>query len=158
MCVWGLALEKASREKAFYFFTSVGNYIGESASSLEEFLEKVKLVDIRSLDFHLGRGDFERWFRDVLGHEKLAITLERIGRLKLEGEELRTQILNATSSFLQSRKGKMEGTIKRPVATDLDEYLKQLPPAPKEHVFELEMEQRLKKMLREREKNHSQNK
>ncbi|MCW4052826.1 MAG: DUF5752 family protein [Candidatus Bathyarchaeota archaeon] len=150
-------MEKASREKSFYFFTSVGNYIGESASSLEEFLEKVKLVDIRSLEFHRSRGDFERWLREVWGHEKLAKTLKKIERLKLDGEELRTQILNATLRFLKSRKGKIQGTTKTPETTDLDEYLRQLPPAPKEHAFELEMEQRLKKLLREKEKEHSQN-
>jgi hypothetical protein len=144
-------LKKVSREKAFYFFTSVGNYIGESASSLEEFVEQLKVVDARSLDFHLGRRDFERWFREVWGYEKLAKAMKRIERLKLTGEELRTQILNTTSNILQSQEGKRQA-ITTPETTDLAQYLKQLPLAPKEHAFELEMEQRLKKMLREMEK------
>jgi hypothetical protein len=144
-------LKKVSTEKAFYFFTSVGNYIGESASSLEEFVEQLKVVDARSLDFHLGRGDFERWFREVWGYEKLAKAMKRIERLKLTGEELRTQILNTTSNVLQSQEGKRQA-ITTPETTDLAQYLKQLPLAPKEHAFELEMEQRLKKMLREMEK------
>jgi len=32
-------LRTVSREKAFYFFTSIGNYTGISASSLKEFME-----------------------------------------------------------------------------------------------------------------------
>ncbi len=144
-------LKKVSREKAFHFFTSTGNYTGKNASSLQEFLEQAKVVDARSLDFHLGRGDFERWFREVWGHEILAEAMKRIEKLKLEGEELRTQILDATSSALRSQEGNIHA-ITTPETTDLAEYLKQLPLAPKEHAFELEMEQRLKKMLREMEK------
>jgi hypothetical protein len=49
------------REKDFYFFTAVGNYAGESATSFEEFLEKIKKIEIKSLEFHLYRGDFEKW-------------------------------------------------------------------------------------------------
>ena len=145
-------LETVSREKAFYFFTSVGNYIGESASSLKEFMDQVQVVDIRSLDFHSGRGDFERWFREVWGYEKLANVMKRMKRRKLTGEALRTQILNATASLRQSQDGKAQGAIMTPETTSLAEYLKQLPLAPKEHAFELEMEQRLKKMLQEKEK------
>jgi len=35
---------------------------------------------------------------------------------------------------------------------DIKEYLKQLPPPPKEHAYELKMEKRLKQMIREQEK------
>jgi len=37
-------------------------------------------------------------------------------------------------------------------AKDMDEYLKQLSPPPKEHAYELKMEKRLKRMLEEQEK------
>lgn len=59
------SLIKPSRENAFYFFTSVGNYTGESASSLEEFAKKIREVSIKSLEFHLHRGDFERWVAEM---------------------------------------------------------------------------------------------
>jgi len=47
---------------------------------------------------------------------------------------------------------KAEKTQKKPKAetTDIEEYLKQLPPTPKEHVHELEMEKRLKRLLEEK--------
>jgi hypothetical protein len=50
---------------------------------------------------------------------------------------------------------KTEKTQKKPKkaeTTDTEEYLKQLPLPPEEHVHELEMEKRLKRMLKEQEK------
>jgi hypothetical protein len=59
------ALKNVPREKAFYFFTSIGNYTGKSASSLKEFMEKINEVNVKSLEFHLYRGDFEKWINEV---------------------------------------------------------------------------------------------
>lgn len=56
-----IVLRKLPREEAFYFFTDVGNYAGESAASLEEFVKKAREIDNKSLEFHLYGGDFERW-------------------------------------------------------------------------------------------------
>jgi hypothetical protein len=60
------------KERAFYFFTSVENYTGESAASFEDFLERIKQVDIKSLEFHLCRGDFEKWIAEILEDKELA--------------------------------------------------------------------------------------
>ena len=94
-------MRKVSKEKAFYFFTSIGNYTGEKAHSLEEFLEKIKEVDIKSLEFHLYRGDFERWIREVLGIKELAEKMDEIQKLNLRGETLRTLIYETGSKFLK---------------------------------------------------------
>ncbi|RLG92277.1 hypothetical protein DRO34_02655 [Candidatus Bathyarchaeota archaeon] len=86
-------LRKVPREKAFYFFTSIGNYTGESAASLGEFVEKLKTVNSKSLEFHLHRGDFEKWVADTLEDKELA---EEIGVLRrvpsLMGENLRRKL------------------------------------------------------------------
>ncbi len=60
------------KEQAFYFFTSVGEYTGECATCFEEFLEKIKEVNIESLKFHLCRGDFEKWIDETLEDKELA--------------------------------------------------------------------------------------
>jgi len=91
-----------SKEKAFYFFTSIGNYTGEKAQSLEEFLEKVKQIDVKSLEFHLYRGDFERWIREVLGIKELAEKMDEIQKLNLKGETLRTLIYETSSKYLKN--------------------------------------------------------
>ena len=41
---------------------------------------------------------------------------------------------------------------KKAEKTDIEEHLKQLPPPPGEHVYELKMEKRLKRMLEEQKK------
>ena len=41
---------------------------------------------------------------------------------------------------------------KKVEATGIKEYLKQLPPPPKEHAYELKMEKRLKRVLEEEKK------
>jgi len=85
-------LRKLSREEAFYFFISIGNYMGESAASLEEFVKKIGEVDTKSLEFHLCRGDFEKWVAEVLGDEKLAEQVKGLRNLGLTGDALRVQL------------------------------------------------------------------
>jgi hypothetical protein len=85
-------LRKVLREKAFYFFSSIGNYIGESASSLEEFVGKIREVNPKSLEFHLYRGDFEKWVDEVLGDVRLAEKIRELRNQKLIGETLQDQL------------------------------------------------------------------
>ena len=93
-------MTELQRDKAFYFFTSIGNYTGEYACSLKEFLQKVKEIDSKSLEFHLYREDFQRWIRDIMANEELAEELHKIMRLNLKGEPLRTKISNAVLNFV----------------------------------------------------------
>ena len=86
------ALKKLPREKAFYFFTSIGNYTGESAASLEEFLEKIKVVNIKSLGFHLYREDFEKWIAQSLENKELAQEIQNLRNMNLTGDNLRDQL------------------------------------------------------------------
>jgi hypothetical protein len=97
-------LRTLSRENAFYFFTSVGNYTGQRAMSLEEFANKIKEVKITSLEFHLYRGDFEKWADEVLEDN---ILTERIGAVKLlepVGNTLRDQLHFTVSKRLEELK------------------------------------------------------
>jgi hypothetical protein len=89
------------RERAFYFFTSIGNYTGKSAASLEEFLEKIKEVSAKSLEFHFYRGDFEKWFIKVLQDEELAEEFKKLYTLNLFGETLRDQLCHVVSVHLK---------------------------------------------------------
>jgi hypothetical protein len=80
------------REKAFYFFTSVGNYTGMSAVSLKEFMDRVSDADIKSLEFHLQRGDFQKWVEEILQDNDLAWEIKRLQRFNLTGDALRNQL------------------------------------------------------------------
>jgi alpha-amylase len=85
------------REKAFYFFTSIGNYTGESATSLKEFMEKINKVNMKSLEFHLYRGDFEKWITEVLEDRRLAEDVGRLQKTNLMGDNLRNQLHSIVS-------------------------------------------------------------
>ena len=85
-------LRELSRKNAFYFFTSVGNYTGYRAISLEEFATKIREVEIVSLEFHLYRGDFEKWADNVLEDNILTEKIRAVKLLEPVGNELRDQL------------------------------------------------------------------
>ena len=85
-------LRTLPREKAFYFFTSIGNYTGESAASLKEFTEKISEVNVKSLEFHFYRGDFEKWTSEVLEDKELAEQIGTFRDLSPTGEKLKNEL------------------------------------------------------------------
>ena len=85
-------LRTVPREKAFYFFTSIGNYTGESASSLKEFIEKINQVNVKSLEFHLYRGDFEKWIDETLEDRELAKEIRNLRSLNYSGTMLKEHL------------------------------------------------------------------
>ena len=85
-------LRAVPREKAFYFFTSIGNYTGASASSLKEFMEKINEVNLKSLEFHLFRGDFEKWINEVLEDKILADEFIKLHDSSPSGDILRNRL------------------------------------------------------------------
>jgi len=97
-------LRTVLREEAFYFFTSIGNYTGQSAASLEEFLQKIKDVDIKSLEFHLFREDFEKWIALTLGDNILAEEIKILRAQKVVGNALRDRLYFIVSRRLKDLK------------------------------------------------------
>lgn len=90
-------LRAVSREQAFYFFTSIGNYTGVSASSLKEFMDKINEVNLKSLEFHLFRGDFEKWINEVLEDKILAEEFKKLHGITLSGDFLRNRLFAIVS-------------------------------------------------------------
>jgi len=82
-------LRTLPREKSFYFFTSIGNYTGESAASLKEFMDKITEVNVKSLEFHFYRGDFEKWMAEVLEDKELAEQIGTFRKMSPIGENLK---------------------------------------------------------------------
>lgn len=100
------ALRILPREKAFYFFTSIGNYTGQSASSLEEFLEKIKLVSENSLGFHMYRGDFEKWVAEVLEDRELAEKIRSLQKTGLASGTLRPRLAEIVAKHCEDLKSR----------------------------------------------------
>ena len=102
-------LRKLSRENAFYFFTSVGNYTGENAVSLEEFVKRIGEVNAKSLEFHFYRGDFEKWVAEVLEDGELAEEIRSLKNLKPAGDALRGQLYLIVSKRFEKLKSEFRG-------------------------------------------------
>lgn len=95
-----MSLRKLSAEEAFYFFTSIGDYTGESAASLQEFAEKIKEISVESLKFHLYRRDFEEWIGRTVGDKKLAEDIKNLRNLKPSKRTLRGRLYQIVSKQL----------------------------------------------------------
>ena len=84
-------------EKAFHFHTEVDQYSGVYADSLKDFADKIKRIDLKSIEFHLPRKDFELWIRD-LGDPELSKKISLIRRASLSGDDLRTEVYETVKS------------------------------------------------------------
>ncbi len=97
-------LRNVPKEEGFYFSTSIGNYTGQGAMSLDEFLEKIKVVSVKSLEFHLYREDFERWIALTLGDAKLADEIKGLRDIKVVGNAIRDRLYFIVSRRLKKLK------------------------------------------------------
>jgi len=84
-------------EKAFHFHTGVDQYLNVYANSLKDFAEKIQKIDLKSIEFHLPRKDFELWVHD-LGDPELAKKISLIRRASLSGENLRKEVYETIKS------------------------------------------------------------
>ena len=96
-----MSLEKNRQVAPFHFYVDIGKYAGLSAASYEDFLRTIKQVKVESLNFHLERGDFEKWARDVLKDEKLTEEITKIRNRKLRGLTLRNCLHRTVSNRLK---------------------------------------------------------
>ena len=91
-------LRSVPYEKGFHFYTAPGNFSGETATSLDDFEKKLQVVDANSVNFHLQRGDFQKWIEDTLRDAELAKRVNLV-KLTLPVEDLREELL----AILQTR-------------------------------------------------------
>lgn len=89
------------RDKSFYFDTGLGQYSGILASSIGDFLESLKIVPLESLEYHIGRRDFEKWTKDVLGSIELADNIRTLRRSQIKGEQLRLQLIDVVKEWAE---------------------------------------------------------
>jgi hypothetical protein len=84
-------LSSVPYDKGFHFFTAIGCYTGETATSLQTFAREIEAIDADSVKFHFKRHDFRKWIKDVIGDVELA---ERVNQIKedLSVEALRKEI------------------------------------------------------------------
>lgn len=85
------AILRKTLGNAFDFFIGMHQPLGVMADSLSDFCEKIVSVDIKSIEFHTARGDFESWIH-FLGDYELERRMRLIRESNLAGEELRQRL------------------------------------------------------------------
>ncbi len=80
--------------KGFTFFHDFARPTKLTVQSLEEFYSALRRVDVKSVRFHLERGDFARWLSQVVGDDKLADKVKGILEKRVSGQKQREKILN----------------------------------------------------------------
>jgi DNA-binding transcriptional ArsR family regulator len=97
-------LRELSKEEAFHFYTGIGQYVGVYATSLNDFCDKIQSVNVKSVEFHAPRRDFELWL-DSLGDLELAKRMGVIRRTNLSGENLRKKVYESVKSRCEELTG-----------------------------------------------------
>jgi hypothetical protein len=111
------SLRSVAEQEGFHFYIAIGEPTGETAVSLADFVEKMEAVDVRSVNFHYPRKDFEKWIREVIGDAELASRLGRIGRMRMgiQYEALRNEMIRVVKVRLSEIKPPLPATSKPPV-------------------------------------------
>jgi len=90
-----LRLATLTANEPFLFHTGTGdeNFTGVMSWSLKGFANSLQTVDLKALEFHNRRGDFEQWAESSLQDEVLSHELGRTRVAKLKGEVLREALV-----------------------------------------------------------------
>ncbi len=79
--------------KRFYFCDAAGSPNGRVAANLWEFNEMLKILPPGTLEYHLKRGDFQKWLADVLRDEELARRVQKLDARGLHGDALQQMLV-----------------------------------------------------------------
>ncbi len=100
-------LRRVGDEKAFYFYKDIDAYTGIKANSLEEFARILPTLSVDVIDFHLKRGDFDKWVKDVLGDETLSKNISKVREKGLIGDNAKKQLIKIISRRLKDLQKKV---------------------------------------------------
>lgn len=95
-----LRLYTMAANEPFLFYTgsSEEEFVGIKAWSLKGVIEAIKKVDVKSIEFHNEKGDFERWAGFSLHDDKLAKQFKKIRASGVSGEHLRKRVQGAAEA------------------------------------------------------------
>ncbi len=85
-------LRTVAVSKGFHFYIDYQEPTWIVATSLENFTEKLRTMDLRSVEFHFHHQDFRNWINEVVGDYALS---REIGSMDKEahGKDLRMQLI-----------------------------------------------------------------
>jgi alpha-amylase len=90
-----LRMATLTANEPFLFHTDKGkeNFTGIMTWSLKGFVKELRTIDIKAVEFHNSRGDFESWAEYSLQDKVLSRQLKKTKMAKLKGETLRNAIV-----------------------------------------------------------------
>ncbi len=97
-------LRRLPAGKGFTFFNELDQSTEMTVHSLEEFYSALEAVGLKSVRFHIKRGDFEGWLRHVVGDEKLADEIVHMSNKSLSSRELRKRFLGTVEARITELK------------------------------------------------------
>ena len=95
-------LRRVPYQEGFRFSRGIGDYTGQVATSIEDFADILQTVELKSIDFHMERQDFENWIRNVFSDEELAKSISR--KMIFQGENRRNDLIMVTKKRLDDLK------------------------------------------------------
>jgi alpha-amylase len=85
----------------FLFSTGLDQFTEDAAWSLKGLIKALEKADVKSIEYHMRRGDLSNWARSSLHDETFANRLVELEERGQEGEELREAVLIAADSRLE---------------------------------------------------------
>jgi hypothetical protein len=106
-------LATLTANEPFLFQTGEGdeNFTGTMAWSLKGLVKALQTVDLKALEFHDRRGDFEPWAEHSFQDKILAKNFGRVRTTKLKGESLRKALVEISAKrFKELNKNVLKAT------------------------------------------------
>jgi alpha-amylase len=109
-----LRLATLTANEPFLFRTKAGeaHFTGVMTWSLKGFAKVLQTVNVKALEFHNRRGDFERWAEHSLQDTTLAQQLKGIRTSKLKGEMLRKALFDAAEKRFEKLSAQVQSAVK----------------------------------------------
>ena len=107
----------ALHDRAFNFYVTVGKPLSIHAHNMRDFAVKLDKADVKSVEFHLQRGDFEAWFK-MLGDDELPKKIVLLKKRNPGGEDMRTQL----RGIVEQRYLELAKLTGEPIPTEEDDH------------------------------------
>ena len=109
-----IRLATLTANEPFLFYTKAGkiNFTSVMSWSLKGFWETLRTVDVKAVEFHNRRGDFESWAQQSLQDKALACQLKEIRTKKLKGEVLRKAVVDAVEKRFKEVSAQIQSATK----------------------------------------------
>lgn len=98
-----LRLHAVTSNEPFLFYTGSNeqSFTGIKVWSLMGLIDALKKVDVKAIEFHNQRGDFEKWAIYSLRDKKLAKEFKNVKVLGVEGERLRENLYKVAARYFE---------------------------------------------------------